>query len=60
MSSAGVKLKAGYLGLWALLFPLLALAAEPPILRLETGMHTVKINSIAVDAGERFLVTVSA
>ena len=40
MSRAGVKLKAGYLGLLALLFPLLALAAEPPILRLETGMHT--------------------
>jgi WD40 repeat protein len=59
MSRAGVKLKAACLGLLALLFPLLALAAEPPILRLETGMHTASINRIAVDAGERFLVTAS-
>jgi len=59
MSRAGVKLEAGCLGLWALLFPLLALAAESPILRLETGMHTAKIYKIAVDAGERFLVTAS-
>ena len=38
---------------------LLALAAEQPILRLETGMHTAAINRIAIDAGERFLVAAS-
>lgn len=54
-----MRLEAGCLGLLALLFPLLALAAEPPILRLETGMHTATIKRIAVDAGERFLVTAS-
>ena len=40
----------------------LAQAAEPPeepILRIETGMHTAKINRIGVDAAERILVTAS-
>ncbi|MCK5720489.1 MAG: caspase family protein [Thiomargarita sp.] len=30
---------------------------DKPILRLETGMHTAKINRIDIDAAERFLVT---
>ena len=37
-------------------------AAEPPtepILRLETGMHTARINNIASDAQGRYLVTAS-
>lgn len=37
-------------------------AAEPssdPILRLETGMHTYRINSIGVDSANRYLVTSS-
>jgi len=37
-------------------------ANEPstePIFRIETGMHTARINRIAVDADERFLLTAS-
>ncbi|MGZ4970199.1 MAG: hypothetical protein ACXV7H_11825 [Methylobacter sp.] len=30
-----------------------------PFLRLETGMHTAMFKSIAVDAGQRYLVTAS-
>src|SRR5687768_1915652 len=30
-----------------------------PILRLETGMHTARINDIALDPAGRFLVTAS-
>jgi WD40 repeat protein len=40
----------------------LATATEPtgaPILRLETGMHTARINGISVDVQERFLLTAS-
>jgi WD40 repeat protein len=32
-------------------------ADNKPILRLETGMHTARINRIGVDAAERFLLT---
>jgi len=45
-----------------LTLPTLLYATEPlttPILRIETGMHTTRINSISVDATERFLVTAS-
>jgi WD40 repeat protein len=40
----------------------IAQTGEPsrePILRIETGMHTVAINRIGVDAANRFLVTAS-
>lgn len=48
--------------LFVLVPTLPAFSGEPPktpILRLETGMHTAQINSIGVDAANRFLVTAS-
>jgi WD40 repeat protein len=41
---------------------LLGQTSEPPatpFLRIETGMHTARVNRIAADAAERFLVTAS-
>jgi len=43
--------------LWACAAALHAQAAEPPMLRIETGMHTAMIKRIGVDAAERFLVS---
>jgi WD40 repeat protein len=43
--------------LWACVAALHAQTAEPPMLRIETGMHTAMIKQISVDAAERFLVT---
>ena len=34
-------------------------AADAPVLRLETGMHTAPIRRISVDAAQRFVVTAS-
>ena len=47
-------------GMWAALA--VAQTAYPPstpFLRIETGMHTARINRIDVDVAERFLVTAS-
>jgi len=43
--------------LLALALALPARAAEPPILRIDAGMHTAVIKRIGVDAENRFLVT---
>lgn len=50
----------GNLALLWLIAALSAFAAEPttePLLRLETGMHTAKINGVATDAQGRWAVT---
>jgi WD40 repeat protein len=43
--------------LWACAATLHAQTAKPPMLRIDTGMHTTKITRIGMDAAERFLVT---
>ena len=59
-----MKTAAVTLFIWALVLALATncIAAEPPkdpILRIETGMHTAKLNRIATDASGRWLVTAS-
>lgn len=44
---------------WGLLFAQNEEFPSTPILRIETGMHTAKINRLGVDAAERYIVTAS-
>jgi DNA-binding beta-propeller fold protein YncE len=61
----GARLKDRLLSISAsLLFlePIVLFGGEPPtkpILRIETGMHTAQINSVAVDPANRYFVTAS-